>query len=976
MLDYQRIVEEIQAAIQSAATLDWDLLRDCAAEYALACDEVNERLGRCGRLLRQGLRSEAIQLADQEPNLLDAAAILDFPELPEWQALLAANSMILPPDIRVDVASELNVAYAAEAPLQSLLKHHRLLALARAPLAPRIQVLRSIRQADSANPIWAEDLRLLENARHREIQSEIASAAKRRELPAVERLCGELSDPGWLHPPRQDFVTTCQDAKHRLAAELAAEQLVLIEKELASAYAAFDVAAGRAARTRWNETVVISRLGESDAIVRQAAPALAWLAQQDDRENRDQAFAAALASLERGLEEDTPRLTLERLLAAAQRFEEEIPVPLVRRYQERIRLFEVSGRRRFLLIAGGVLSVLALLGGTTAWVLRRGQERAQIQAAAQGLARLIDQTQWAQSQTFYDNLAAREPKIAQAPAVQGELARLRAQIAAENERKSTFAMLMKQVRDSGLDRPDRVALAEALKVARSAAEKGEIASLEAEFARHDRDKQRERDTRFEDEFRMLLAAVEAAESGLLDVSALDGSKLTELLANIDALSQRSGGVSQALSSQLQPLRVRVQSLRKNVAQLVEQQQALGQLSAGIGKPDVYEKALRDFVEQFPDVPISGEFQRVLEEAQHWKDLKRWGDLLADPRFGSLAKISPDDARRLLEAGDKLLAEAGHLPLADFYRQKQPYLQGVAARIDALGKSRLSGLKTLFDDVLVAELWMVETIMKERYYSTKDPAIAFASGKDSVLIEHIINFQGEPRRKSFKRAEVSLTIKAPQARLTTLARPLLKIAENGDWEKGMYGLIKGVADQTDVDHLLQLILLRRAIDTARQGSHSLRQALEPTWERLESADVDLSANWLLPNDAAADNARVKARSILGGVVDLPEQGARAAEILRSDTAPLPPLPVWIGWLRPAEGKDWKCITSGAHREPGDLYVLISRPTDGESATAWEKIGTWSAEGAVWEDAAKDSLLTGRPVYFVPTIAGAGAPAASP
>ena len=57
MLDYQRIVEEIQAAVLSQGTLDWELLRDTAAEYATACDEVNERLTKCERLLKQGLRS-------------------------------------------------------------------------------------------------------------------------------------------------------------------------------------------------------------------------------------------------------------------------------------------------------------------------------------------------------------------------------------------------------------------------------------------------------------------------------------------------------------------------------------------------------------------------------------------------------------------------------------------------------------------------------------------------------------------------------------------------------------------------------------------------------------------------------------------------------------------------------------------------------------------------------------------------------
>jgi hypothetical protein len=118
MLDYQRIVEEIQAAVASQDTADWDLLRDTAAEYAAACDEVNERLSECQRLLKQGLRSEAIQVAEREPNLLDTVTLLDFPELEQWRQMLKSSGMVAPPALRIEVATDLNSAYAAEAPLQ------------------------------------------------------------------------------------------------------------------------------------------------------------------------------------------------------------------------------------------------------------------------------------------------------------------------------------------------------------------------------------------------------------------------------------------------------------------------------------------------------------------------------------------------------------------------------------------------------------------------------------------------------------------------------------------------------------------------------------------------------------------------------------------------------------------------------------------------------------------------------------------
>ena len=65
------------------------LLDNLASRYSEACTEVNQRLGNCQRLLQQGLRSEAIQLADSEPKLLDASTAVDFPERSTWDELVA-----------------------------------------------------------------------------------------------------------------------------------------------------------------------------------------------------------------------------------------------------------------------------------------------------------------------------------------------------------------------------------------------------------------------------------------------------------------------------------------------------------------------------------------------------------------------------------------------------------------------------------------------------------------------------------------------------------------------------------------------------------------------------------------------------------------------------------------------------------------------------------------------------------------------
>src|SRR5207237_43487 len=63
-----------------------------------------------------------------------------------------------PPKLLLETAEALNRAYADEAPLEGLLKKHRLLALARAPLPARLDVMRKIAALDRGNAAWAQDI--------------------------------------------------------------------------------------------------------------------------------------------------------------------------------------------------------------------------------------------------------------------------------------------------------------------------------------------------------------------------------------------------------------------------------------------------------------------------------------------------------------------------------------------------------------------------------------------------------------------------------------------------------------------------------------------------------------------------------------------------------------------------------------------------------------------------------------------------
>ena len=98
MPDHHQLVDQIRAFVQSSDQTRNALLESLASSYAEACVEVNQRMGRCHRLLQQGLRSEAIQLADSEPNLLDSLAALDFPERADWDELMQIYNLAAAPE--------------------------------------------------------------------------------------------------------------------------------------------------------------------------------------------------------------------------------------------------------------------------------------------------------------------------------------------------------------------------------------------------------------------------------------------------------------------------------------------------------------------------------------------------------------------------------------------------------------------------------------------------------------------------------------------------------------------------------------------------------------------------------------------------------------------------------------------------------------------------------------------------------------
>ena len=391
MQSYQYYIDDIQTAVYSPETAEPDFLRDAAAQYAEACAEVNQRLRQVGQLLKRGLRSEALQLTEEEPNLLDFVAMLDFPELPAWRDLLKRWGMAPPPALLIDLAADINQAYADHQPLELLIKQHRILALARVPLSARARTLREIRRADPTNMTWEEDLKIFETAQIKQLDREIDAACRHNNLSALTEIKEDLDNDGWLVSKPKALLQKVNRLHKELSAKLARVVLERLAQDLNSAHISFNVERGFQFRQRWNEAAKTADLQNDEPLYEQAAPALDWLADQDRLQIERTKRQRAISAIEEALEDSTPNDELHRLYEAALIFDEPIPDALKHRLEQRLLAHALASQRRHRIILASIVFSVVLAGGLIAYQIIEHSRRATIAAVVDTLGSMIDQ---------------------------------------------------------------------------------------------------------------------------------------------------------------------------------------------------------------------------------------------------------------------------------------------------------------------------------------------------------------------------------------------------------------------------------------------------------------------------------------------------------------------------------------------------------------------------------------------------------
>jgi hypothetical protein len=982
MADYHQIVEQIRTALQSGDHGQNGRIAGLASAYADACAEAAQRLRRCHRLLQQGLRSEAIQLAESEPKLLDTLALLDFPERSEWDEFVQMRELTPAPRIPLEPARLLNEAYAEEDPLQDLLRRHRRLALLRAPLRLRIAVLRQLAAQDSSNPIWSEDLRSFEQIRMLQIQDEATEAIRRDDPEWIGRLVAEVEMPDWTELPPQNLVLSLRKANAQIHGERARARLNDVADRLVEARGAEDPIRGRLARREWTRLSAAAALAPDDPIADRAGPALDWLEEQDRRDRENREHQDAVGDLVRALEYpgwlSPPEL--ERLAHAVQARGDGLPEGLRQRYITRLRAAESTqtGRRRLVAVGSAAGVILA---GTLIYLAAHAQARGrEADQAATSVSDFLELGELEHAVALIKKLEESDPALLKYPALVEVRQRVELAQSKESDRALQFEQAMRQAEAAAASAKPPPALETARSLARLDTEKAAIdglirrraAALQADEGRREKQLAPRLDgiARAVDRLEELLKPGGAGRSDdpTLVGSIADSQRGLSDLASEIALA--GAGVQErahALTDRLDEIRTRVEVR----GQQARREQAITAAAAvaldgeGFTSPGELASALQAYAKAFPDSPRSKAFTETLRDQPVWDAIAEWDHMTSGwRRGGDTEAVAPAEATVRAEKCRQFAVRhpaSPDLDRASAYRQAMEAMSHRSAEGDgALGK-----LQKLMTDLLVDNLWMVTvrvpaTDGPRRYYATEQPPRGVRS------LRYLVGFDGKERTLKVVGDWVERIEISPQTKVAQKFKPmLLQDPTRIDWEVVILDLLEQVRTQPAMDPVLRVALLRKVMELGLEGSDPLQKALGAWKDQVERADVDVNVPWMDPESREADQVRPKASGLVRSLPDLSalrtDALARRASVSRLLTAQPKP----VGWLaRDPEG--WRVRTGAVVPPKGELRIAVP---GNDAHGSWKKIG-FLDEGRPRLTAPTDPALTeGRPV-FVAAVETAG------
>lgn len=951
--------EQIRQALGRRDGVSEESLRPLAIAYNTEVVRVNERLAKAVTLLHKGLRSEAIQMASMPPNAIDAAAALDFPEFGEWCDILQFLGVPVPEELNRDLADQLSEAIVDTQPLEGLLTQHRRLAIARAPLAWRLKVLRRIAEMDPMNQVWEEDIETWETARLKQIDLDVNRALASRDPVNIQSLHQELTQSAWRIPPSTALAKRLGAALTQLHDDAVTAELAALAPKLHEAFCEFGEAAARSLLVTWNEVQARTKRPLAPELTDQVEGAIEWIAEMDRESALRVERAAALARLESALDRGDDRLRLDAALNACNRFDEPPPIELIHRYQLAADQWENAAKRRNQAILAGIACVaLIAVGLIIQWQRAAAQERAVVDAETQ-LKGLLDQSLLTEATSFLQSTTAEHPAVVADSRIASLESRLQGMVSVESSRATQFADYLATADVEQAADMDFSSLAKAEGIAKTEEEKAAAFRVRRRYSAWDNEMQAEHT-------RDLVALITKSSQELdrieeTPADQVDTADINQVVSQLEEGVKRFRRADSSTKEQVNTATTRARSMRDALTERRRRMQAEKFAASKMLRAaslDELAESLVDYGKALPDSAMADEYARTAGERTHWDRPEAWNRFIETVVTDLRKEITTTTAANFATSESNLRSSIGQ-NLAETGSSDWQKRFSDAAKRTTLASRILGELP----ETVIADLYTtVESegqgdryfVYKSYYDSNRD---RFTNAR--IGLEIISNDSGAIK------AGVLLTgpfkvIEEPHATVQWLTG-LHQTATSQiltDWDGFFLRTIAQLRARSGLDKQHKEMLLQHLLAGASEGSDWLaRQVVQELLVLRTRART--REFWYEPtalSDALDDEVEAKVIQKIAALYrtrKTPEADAVALQRRRY---------AWVGFLYREESGNIKAVINKAITQPGSLAV--TRPSINDpSKTDIMPVGMYDGAEASLTDN-KSEQIAGRPLFFLP------------
>ncbi|HBJ36009.1 MAG TPA: hypothetical protein DDZ51_14925 [Planctomycetaceae bacterium] len=948
--------EQIRITLGRRDGIREDAMRALADVYSAEVTRVNERLSKAVALLHKGLRSEAIQLASMSPNALDAAAALDFPEYDDWCEILQFLDIPVPTELQRDLAHQIHEAIVETQPLEGILKKHRRLAIARAPLTWRLNTLRAIAKLDPTNPVWGEDIEALESARQRQLNDEIDSAVKTGDIVRIRKLHEELTKSPWRIQPKAAFARKLKEAIVTSEQNAIGEELKRLAPIVHHAFCEFDETAARTAVAQWREMIAKASQAPSAELTDQVEGGIAWL-QEIDRETVERAeCSAALGNLQSLLDVGANRTQLDAAYNACLRFDNPPPEDLIRRFRDAIEHREILSKRRNRALLSAIFTIALLVVGALFFWQRAAALEGEIKNAETEFAAMLDQNRLADAQAFWERLESEKATIASDLRLVSIHESLKVRVEAEFTRAQQFADYLKlaDVEDANDIDPSALAKAEGLAVTED--EKAAAFNVRRRFSQWSQKLDSEQTAN-------LLAMVSKAREQLdhfesLPPDAVISSDLMKVVATLDQLPTANPRANAAAKAQVLATRTRALGIRDALEQRRQRMQVESVAMKRIldaGSLETFAQALIAYKEKLPESQLGQEFSDTVEERSLWDKPEIWNQYAQRLASAIAATINATQAQELDLQLNQVASELPSNPAADHFRE---VLDRLALYLDRTQRLQeiLEGLK----ETSIADLFTVQDSSGNRYYIYRDhyhknrEQLNRASWNPEIVVDAI----GAVKRQQKLTPPYSIHTEPYDTINLLVGQYQTRSASfSQDWDREFLRLIGEVRNRANLDHMLKEMLIQHLAAGACEGSQLLSANLTNPLVVLQQRSSK-RANWFDPvplQDSLDTEVETRVITPIAELYRrLPSVEQVAAQLIAGQY-------VWAGFLlRDSDGE----ITTSVKELPGKDGVLIVPVPNSQNPDQADMVPIGKVQnGSVLLEKTISPQSAGRPIFFL-------------